>query len=294
MTQVENIASENATVKSGWRLPLPLKIAAIALFLWICLPVFAFLGYTWVTNRSYTHGFLVLGFSGYLLWKNRERLNDAVDQPAARGWLLSIGLLVAAVLLRLIGIATGIRWFEGLSLLPLLMLMATMIWGRPAVRWATPALLFLFFLIPLPDFVGNLLNAILHALTTLVGTFTLQTLGIPAVSEQNVIFLTNSQIDVTQGSCGLFAFFALTAGACMIFKRIRAEKIIIAICTVPIAIAASTFGLIAAGVADLYLDPATADLIFVKVAPWFMLPLGAIMLWGLYAILNRLFVRNEY
>ncbi len=272
---------------------LVLSIAGMVLLAGIYFPVFALLAYTWVTNRDYFHCFLVPCFSAYLLWSNREQIRDAADQMVAGGWLRTVLLVATALLLRLLGLATQTLWLEGISLIPLILGLATIKWGWSVTRVARPAILYLAFMIPLPLFLGNLLNAILHAIVTLIGTFALQTLGIPAISEENVILLTSGQIDVVQGGRSLYLFFALTVGACLIVRRLRIEKIIIAASAIPIGIAANSLGVVAAGIAYEYLDTATADRIFIDVAGWAMLPIGLLMLWGVFPILNRLFVTDD-
>lgn len=265
----------------------------MALFLLIYFQVFALLIYTWSTNREYSHCFLVPFFSAYLLWSNRAELRDAADQPAARGRIRVVLLLITALLLRFFGLAANSLTSGALSLVPLVMALATIKWGRPAVRLAKPAILFLIFMIPLPSFLADLLSTALQMIVTPVGTFALQTLGIPAISEETVISLTHGKMDVAEGYRGLYSFFAITVGACLIVDRTRIEKIIIATSAIPIGIAANSIAIVAAGVAFTYLDPATAGHIFVDVASWAMLPLGLLLLWGVFVILNRLFVREE-
>ena len=294
MTEVQHPASENAATNTGRRwLLLVLSIVGIVLLLGIYSPVFALLAYTWITDSDYSHSFLVPCFSAYLLWSNREQLLAAADQSVAGGLAHGALLVTAALIMRLLGMVLQFPWFEGMSLIPLIMGLVTIKWGRPVSRLARPAILYLAFMIPLPLFLGNLLNAILNAIVTLIATFALQTLGVPAISEENVISLTSGQLDVVQGGRGLYLFFALTVGASLIVRRMRIEKIIIAISAIPIGVVANAIGVVAAGVAYEYLDSATADRIFIDVVGWAMLPVGLLLLWVLFAMLNRLFVTDD-
>ena len=293
MTEVESTASENVSSKRGRRLPSVLLIVGVVLVLATYVQVFALLVYTWLTNRDYSYCFVVPLVSAYLLWRNRAEIREAAEQRVGGGLVRGIVLLVAAFLLRFIGLASNSLWIQALSLVPLVLGFTTLKWGRPTARLVAPAILFLIFMIPAPIFVAGLLNAVLQALATMISTYMLQTFGVPSISEGNVIFLDNGQIDVAAGCSGLYSFFALTFGACLVLDRIRIEKILIVISTIPIGIVSNSIAIIAVGIAYGYLAPETAEYIFQSVTPWFMLPLGLLFVCFVLAILNRLFVREE-
>lgn len=277
-------------------MPLPLfilgAIAGIALFLLLYLQVFVLLVYTWVTNNDYSHCFLVPCFSAYLLWRKRSELREAAALPVAGGRLHATILVVSGLLLRFVGLVIASQWFARISFIPLVIGLTTIKWNRGVADLARPAVLFLIFMIPLPDFLGNLFNAFQHVIVTSFGTYLLQTLGIPAVSAENMILLTDGQIDVTQGGRGLYLFLTLVVGACLIFDRMRIEKIILVISAIPICIVANSIGIVATGVTYEFTDTATAELVF-NVTGWLMLPLGLLMVWGVFFILNRLFVPDD-
>jgi exosortase len=200
------------------------------------------------------------------------------------------------LVLRLGGIYLRVLTLEGLSLIPFLMGIGSIVLGRSGLRWLAPGACFLVFMIPLPGFLSGQLSGVLQSVATLVSTFALQTIGVPAVAEGNVISLTNGQIGVAEACSGLrmlYAFFALTVGACLLIDRTVVEKAIIVLSAVPIAIAANCVRIIATGAAYEYLDSETAEHIFHDVAGWLMMPLGFVFLLGVLAILDRLIVLED-
>jgi len=212
------------------------------------------------------------------------------------GLALGIALLVGALLLRMVGIYVRITTLEAMSLIPFLLGGLVIVLGWPAFRWAGPTLLFLLFMIPLPYNLSGALSGVLQSIATQVSTFSLQTLGVPAFAEGNIITLTNGQIGVAEACSGLrmlYAFFALTVGACMVIDRAWYEKVLIASTAVPIAILANCVRIVVTGLAFEHFSPEIASRVFHDAAGWLMMPLGFALLMVVLAILDRLIVPEE-
>ena len=274
-----------------------------ALFL-LYQDVFVWMSGVWSNDADYSHGYLVPVFAAYILWSNRGSLslNRTSEQttegivPSDSGLLLGGALIVFGLLMRIAGIYMRIQTLEGVSLIPFVLGIITILFGRRAARWGAPAVLFLLFMIPLPGFLSGQLSGLLQTVATRVSTFAFQTLGIPAFAEGNVISLSTGQIGVAEACSGLrmlYAFFALTVGACMVIDRTWTEKTVIALTAIPIAIAANCIRIIATGIAFEYFDPETAEHIFHDVAGWLMMPLGFSILLGVLSILDRLIVPDD-
>lgn len=279
-------------------------VLALALLVLLYWDVFAWLTSVWSNNPDYSHGYLVPVFAAYILWSNRGSLRpiQVGEQPAQgvapseSGLLLGGALIGLGLLTRVGGIYMRVQTLEGISLIPFVLGIITILFGRRAARWGAPAVFFLLFMIPLPNFLSGQLSGLLQKIATTVSTFAFQTMGIPAFAEGNVISLTNGQIGVAEACSGvrmLYAFFALTVGACMMIDRARPEKAIIALSAIPIAIAANCIRIIATGLAFEFLDPKTAEHIFHDVAGWLMMPIGFVILLGVLGILDRLIVPDD-
>jgi exosortase len=267
-----------------------LLVAGLAATVGLYFGVFQWLVETWGSNSDFFHGFFIPFFVGYLLWSNRRRLQQSIDGGPWDGFVLGLSLASAGLLLRLGGIFMRMQTLEGLSLLPFLLGVFVLCFGRSAVCWSATAVAMLVFMIPLPGFLSGQLSGLLQSLATMVSTFALQTIGIPAFAEGNIITLSQGQIGVAEACSGLrmlYSFFALTSGACLLIDRTTIEKIIIAASAIPIAIIANCLRIIATGIAFEYADQDTARKLFHDVGGWMMMPLGFLILMLLLAFLDR-------
>ena len=277
-----------------------LVLALVALCL-IYKDVFVSLSNVWSNNADYSHGYLVPIFAAYILWSNRGSLHRSNEGNSENvlsnsGLALGASLLGAGLLMRLAGIYMRIQTLEGISIVPFILGAITILYGRRAARWGAPAVLFLLFMIPLPGILSGQLSGLLQTIATQVSTFSFQTLGIPAFAEGNVITLSKGQIGVAEACSGLrmlYAFFALTVGACMMINRTWTEKVVIGLSAIPIAIVANCIRIIATGIAFEYFDPEIAEHVFHDVAGWLMMPLGFAILLGVLGILDRLIVPDD-
>ena len=91
--------------------------------------------------------------------------------------------MAAAAALYLAGAYFYFEWFSLVSLIPALAGIGLLSGGGNFLRWAWPGLAFLVFMLPLPYRVETALAHPLRSLATIVSTYALQTLGLPAVAE---------------------------------------------------------------------------------------------------------------
>jgi exosortase len=271
-------------------------LAALAIVGFLYWDVFVWLSGMW-RGRDHSHCYFVPLFSLYVIWTQRQELTRivGVGHPN-RDILAGILLIFAGLTVRLVGIYTRILTLEGLSLIPMLFGIVSLAIGlRVAVKIWAP-LLFLAFMVPLPGALAGRMGASLQFVATHASTFGLQTLGIPAVSEGNVILLEAGEIGVAEACSGLrmlYAFFALTVGSCMVIDRYWWEKLLVIASAVPIAIIANCIRIIATGGALRYFDKDTAEFIFHDLAGWLMMPIGfgllAILLW----LMDKTFIQKQ-
>ncbi|HXF11685.1 MAG TPA: archaeosortase/exosortase family protein, partial [Terriglobales bacterium] len=86
------IPISDASVLSRYLLAGLLSAAILLLY----FPVLSYLVKQWYTDPNYSHGFLVLPFSAYLVWRDRKRLRNVESRPTWAGLVLilfSLGLL---------------------------------------------------------------------------------------------------------------------------------------------------------------------------------------------------------
>jgi exosortase len=250
----------------------------------------AYLVDRWSRDPDYSHGFLVPFFSGWLLWKRRG-LIVSLAEPVRGRWLGMV-LLVSSAVLRLFAVYFEFLLPGAVALIVCVAGVPVLIGGFAALRWAWPAIVFLFFMVPLPGFLAGRLSGPLQHVATLCSTYVLQTIGISAISSGNVIWLSHGQIGVEEACNGLrmlVLFGAVTTAAVFLLPITNWEKVCLLVSSVGIAIAANIFRISITGVALEIVGAELGHKIFHDLAGWIMLPLAMLMLGIEVLLLSKLF-----
>ncbi len=243
----------------------------------------------WWNDPDYLHGFLVPPFAAYLLWYRRAMLKDW--QP--RGSLWGLGLLGICALMRW---ASAYYYYELLDPASVIFCLAGLtlfVGGWQAMRWAGPSIAFLVFMIPLPGFAATLMGHPLQRVATIASTYMIQTVGIPAIADGNVINLGDSQVGVAEACNGLrnmMLFIAVCTAVAFMIKRSWIEKVIILLSAAPIAVIANLVRITVTAVLHSMSHHDLANTTYHDLAGWFMMPLAVVLLWGELALLRRIFV----
>ena len=271
--------------------------AALALALaWAYWPTITSLIAQWDRSPDYSHGFLVPVFAAWLLWVRRSLLTS--DAPAHSGTSLGLGVvsLVASIVMRLAGARYHIDALDGLSLVALSVGLALLLGGWRAFRWSWPAALFLMFMIPLPYSLEIALQSPLRRIGTIASTYALQTLGLPAFSQGNVILVNNARIGVVEACSGLrmlMIFFALATAVATVSARPWWQRLFIIASAVPIALVTNVTRITVTGFMYGMDFKDLAELVFHDLAGWLMMPMALGLLWAELWYLTHLIVTEE-
>jgi len=268
----------------------PLILGTMGVVIWAYWGTLAEVVERWANDPQYSHGFLVPLFSAYLLWTRRDQLRGAGLR--ARWW--GLGIVAVAVLLRLVSHFFYQPWLDTGSLLVCLAGISAAAGGRRALIWAGPSILFLIFMLPLPYRFQTMLGGTLQRIATLASAYVLQTLGVSAVTEGNVILLSETRLGVVEACNGLsmlFTFFALATAVAILAQRSWPEKIAIFFSAVPIAILANVVRITVTGLLFEASQDDLARTVFHDLAGWLMMPLALGMLLVELFVLGRSIVR---
>ena len=284
------MTSPTATTPTRSLVPSLPVLVVFACLLWAFGSTLAELAHVWRTSDQYSHGFLVPGFALLLLWLRRDKL----DRQAMRPGLVIGGMLLAlGIGLRLVGVYWYYLWLDTISIVPCVAGFCWMLGGWAAWRWAWPAVLYLTFMIPLPFRLAIALSAPLQTVATEASTFIMQTIGLPALSEGNVIVLNEARLNIIEACSGLrmlFVFVALSAAMALLARRPWLEKLIILFSAIPIAIASNIIRITVTGILHETTSSETANAFFHDLGGWLMMPLGLLFLALELKILSHLFV----
>lgn len=246
----------------------------------------------WTNNPDNSHGLLVPIFAIVLLWTRRAMRPLEHARVSWVAFCLGVLLICGATAMNCFAIYTRVNVIGGASVIPFVAGICLCYGGWAAARWAWPSVLFLVFMVPLPKQIGTQLGSTLQHIATISSTFLMQLLGMPAVAEGNVIFLTHNSLGVAEACSGirmLMSFFALTTALCFMIERAAWEKALIWISAPVIAVVANVLRITATGIAYEFGSEHLAELIFHDLAGWLMMPVGLLLLWIELFLLARLF-----
>jgi exosortase len=263
-----------------------------AVLLWSTWPVWCQMGRRWAHDPRYSHGYLVPLFSLYLLWHRRGMLGTEPLRPSAWG-LLSI---VAGESLLLLGTFYHIVWFQSVSLIFLLAGCSMLLGGWRALRWSWVSVAFLIFMMPLPYRLETALAGPLQSVATNVSTYVLQTLGISALAEGNVIQLNEVRLGVVEACSGLsmlLTFFAIATAVALLVNRRIGEKVVLVLSAIPIAVIANVARITLTGALHETVGKRTADAVYHDLAGWLMMPLALTLLWVELRCFSKLLIETE-
>lgn len=261
-------------------------IAIVAVLSYVYWPTFRLLVRIW-EQPDYSHGYLVPGFACFLLWVRRDKM----PQGEWRGSWWGVFLIALSAVSYLLAGVLGFNLIIAFSILPCVAGIALLLGGWPMIAWAWPAILFLGFMIPLPEAIETMARLPLQRLAAIASTYLLQTLGLPAVANGNVIQLSEYPINVAEACSGLrmlMTSVALTFGLAFVLKRPVWERLIVLASAVPIALVVNVIRITVTGLCHEYLGAEIADKVFHTMAGYLMMPLAVALLWLEISILTRL------
>lgn len=260
-----------------------------ALTAWAYWPTLAQLVHLWNTDDGYSHGYLVPVFATWLLWFRRD-CAPMLWRPQP---IMGLGLIALSLGLRTVAAWRFNEWPEHVSLIPYLFGLALAFGGWPLARYLGASIFFLVFMVKLPYRVEVSLGAPLQFLATIMSTFVLQTLGLPAIAEGNTIHIRHCQLEVVEACSGLkmlVTFLAFSTAACLVVRKPLADKLVILASAAPIAIAVNVIRIVTTGVLHFNISSETAFKFFHDLAGWFMMPLALVFLGVELWILRHLIV----
>jgi exosortase A len=190
----------------------------------------------WLDSTAYTHCFLVLPITGYLLWDRRLIIRTVVPEPRLRTALFALPLGLLWLIAWRIGVMEG-RQLVALSMLQVLVL-SIMGWGF--WRRMSGPLLFLYFLVPF----GAFLVPVLQSATTGIIAIGLSLASIPAYVDGNVIEIPEGSFLVAEACAGLRFLIASVAFGCLyalLMYRSPYRRLVFLVVTLIVPVVANGF-----------------------------------------------------
>jgi exosortase len=261
------------------------------LLLWLYIPTLTHLVGQWWNDPNFSHGFFVPLFSAFVIWQERSRLTGLSPRPSWWGLLfLGFGLCVLIV-----GQMGAELFLSRLSLLIVLAGLIVLFLGWSFFRALLFPWAFLLLMIPIPAIVFNQITFPLQLLASKVASTTLPWMGVPVLREGNVIVLPAMALEVAEACSGIRSLMSLATLAVIygyLMEPKVAVRVLLALASVPIAVAANSLRIVGTGLLVQYWDPEKAEGFFHEFSGWLIFVVSLVMLYLLHRIV-RIFWREE-
>jgi exosortase len=286
VSQVLQSAPPTARAPASALALLSWQTAAIAgLLLWLYIPTFTRLVTQWWTDPNFSHGFFVPLFSAFVIWQERSRLIGLSPRPSWWGLLLmGFGLSVLIV-----GQLGAELFLSRVSFLIVLAGLIVLFLGWSFFRALLFPWAFLFLMIPIPAIVFNLITFPLQLLASKVASTTLPWMGVPVLREGNVILLPAMALEVAEACSGIRSLMSLATLAVIygyLMERKIAVRVLLALASVPIAVAANSLRIVGTGLLVQYWDPEKAQGFFHEFSGWLIFMFSLVMIYLLHRIVR--------
>jgi exosortase B len=161
----------------------------------------------WQTEQE-GHGPLIIAAALWLVWQSREKLKSTPLSPAPiAGWVVLISGLVLMFLARTQGVLT----VEVLSAIPVIAGCVLLLAGWKVLKVLAFPICFLFFAVPVPDWMIDAATVPLKVFISDVVTQVLYELGYPIAQNGVMIMIGSYQLMVKDACSGMNSIFALSA-----------------------------------------------------------------------------------
>ena len=254
-----------------------LLIASYALVLWRRIN-------QWSTDGDMGHGFFVPIVAGYIAWQRRRELMNAWGP--CNWWGLLVIVWGAA---QLYAATLGAELFLArTAFIVSLAGMVLFLGGTKALRILAFPLFLLFFMVPIPAIIYNVVTFKLQMIASRLSEAALSVLGVPVLREGNILRLPNQSLSVVEACSGIRSLLPLSflslVYAYFFDKKVWMRAALLA-ATVPIAIVANASRVTVSGLLGL-VNTELSEGLFHSAAGWLIFMFGLLLLAGVHASIN--------
>ncbi len=203
--------------RHGWLLPGGLTVAVLLLLTALFWPTFYSMVEIWERSETFAHGYLIIPISVWLIWRRRELLAQIRPRVDLRG-LVVLGLAGAGWLLADAGSVNVVAQY---ALITMLIAAIWTLLGAAFVRAALFPLMFLFFAVPVGEFLIQPLMGVTADFTVAM----LQLTGIAVYREGMFFSIPSGDWSVVEGCSGLrYLIASITLGVLYAYLTYRSWK----------------------------------------------------------------------
>jgi exosortase D (VPLPA-CTERM-specific) len=241
----------------------------------------------WIDAPEYSHGLLIPSIALFLLWQQKDRL----EQFAFPGSWWGVALIALGGALLVLGQLATIYTLIQYAYLVTLFGLALALTGPTGFRLLFMPLFVLVFMIPLPPFVLSNLSTKLQLLSSQLGVWFIRLFDISVFVEGNVIDLGGYKLQVAEACDGLrYLFPLMTLGFLMayFYKGALWKRVLLFLSSVPITVIMNSFRVGTIGVMVEHWGIAMAEGFLHEFQGWAVFMASAGLMLGEIAALNRI------
>jgi exosortase len=272
---------EHVSKRYSWWQPAVLLL----LILWLYFPILSHLVRQWWHDPNFSHGFFVPAFSLYVLWQDRARLAGLPRAPSSWGLLL----MVLGLCMLIVGVLGAELFLSRCSLLLLIAGLVVFFLGWNFFRAVLFPWAFLILMIPIPAIIFNQITFPLQVLASKVAAVLLPLAGVPVLREGNIITLPAIPLEVAEACSGIRSLLSLATLAIIygyLMETRTSIRVVLALASAPIAVAANSLRIVGTGLLVQYWDPDKAEGFFHAFSGWLIFVVSLAMLFVLHQLLR--------
>jgi exosortase len=212
----------------------------VLLILWglVFAPVVPQMVSTWLQHSDNSHAVLVPFISLYFAWTKRRELAAVEFNGSFWGGIF----LASCLVIYLVSYIGGIAFFFRLMIVGSLIGLVWNCYGWPALRVLAFPLVFLFFMVPVPDTLLNLVSFPLQLQATKISVWIINVFGMPVYREGNMLYFAQAQLEVAEACSGIRSIISLVMLSVLLSYISTSgflQKAILVACAIPAAMMAN-------------------------------------------------------
>jgi len=264
----------------------------IALWMVSFVPVYPSLVDTWLNHGDNSHGILVPFIAIFFIWQKRSELKLARISTSNWGAIILAGSMV----LYLLGFASGTDFVSHIMIVFSLIGLLLFTLGKEVVTVLAFPLLFLLFMVPVPDTIQGVVAFPLQIFATKAAYVLIQTLSIPVHREGNMLYFAQTQLEVAQACSGIrsiAAFTVLSVVFAYVLDKGWGRRVILLASAIPLALFTNIVRITTTGILAHHYGSAIADSFLHEFSGLVVFAFGFVLLLSEFILLNKIGNRNE-
>lgn len=256
------------------------------------IPVYPMLVWTWLNYSDNSHGILVPLVSAYFVWQKRKEAK--LSEISNSNW--GMVLLIISMGLYLLSYAGGIAVVSRAMIVSSLCGLVMFTLGERVFKLFSFPVLFLFFMVPVPDSILGLVAFPLQLFATKVSAFIIQIFSIPAYREGNMLHFAQTHLEVAEACSGirsLMSFGMLSFIFAYMIDKIWWKRILLVLSTIPLALFANIVRVTGTGILAHFYGAKFALGFLHEFSGLAVFAFGFILLLGEYLLLNKVKVTSD-